>query len=864
MRDGLEESSIIAMEDNQLIHLVHGTYDDWRPMEKHINHNVKRKSVLFEHVSQEGLISITKEERKGDDSKFLIRFQNWHGTRNADIICSPPATTHRTSICSATFDEMSKRGILVIAEGKSRYFCLYQIPEDADYWEPLEKTGDLGVMTEGWKRHQTDAALLKQGFTISKTWIFANEHTKDIRVSLEWTLSKKRWLPRLGLTSNRVATHYILSPTGEVHAIAALYPQPLPKDDTPRGYLLEGEEVPHTISISTNKKNIFHVKPKNMVEDIVAPISKRARQSLFRQELAIILVLIFPLFASIFTLLALLTVDLIPSDKGFVDAIFFCLLATYTLIMIFGGARWVLGLYSNFNNAFKFHGINWNKLEVNREKFKSVLDITAVEDLRDHILILSTDGIHGYNLREGRISVELRHETFLTEKARFCPSTSNNLVVVYDQKRKQVYEKIFMTQTNPPSLSLVKETEFQFEQLKEPDEKGRRFLEPYKGRLSIESILMHAPHFQPATALNQHSLDQVKLEKAFKLFGVDPYADLDNILDSLVGIWELHNVQDKNMMTNIRNWDSLFIGNGNITVVNEDIRWAWDDAAIRLHGLHWYGANDEARTSTKACDLRYGPEGISNLLMSNIEEDWNSNEYNPYCIRRIDSIEGDHQESILHSMAEAMIHLYPRPTEKVRFSKDMIPNLIAKMPAVVDGIQAISCHVDIISIKSAQEETTYSELVSLDNFTLWPSEVSETTSPDSRMVMDWSKTDYGARPFLSNDDSEITTHPLFLKPKIRIEGAHADMFGDANTILPLKDHANIIAELMLLPCELSAIREFTTEDLERAFEIHKWPITASPTLTTNPPGKVLRPAWLQFYEHLPSYGDYIQSDITNT
>ena len=40
---------------------------------------------------------------------------------------------------------MSKRGILVIADGKSRYFCLFQFPEDADYWEPLEKTGDLGV-----------------------------------------------------------------------------------------------------------------------------------------------------------------------------------------------------------------------------------------------------------------------------------------------------------------------------------------------------------------------------------------------------------------------------------------------------------------------------------------------------------------------------------------------------------------------------------------------------------------------------------------------------------------------------------------------------------------------------------------------
>jgi hypothetical protein len=86
MRDGLEESSIIAMEDNQLIHLVHGTYDDWRPMETYRKEHLNRKSILFEHISQEGLISITREEYEGDDPKFMIRFQNWHGTGNGAII----------------------------------------------------------------------------------------------------------------------------------------------------------------------------------------------------------------------------------------------------------------------------------------------------------------------------------------------------------------------------------------------------------------------------------------------------------------------------------------------------------------------------------------------------------------------------------------------------------------------------------------------------------------------------------------------------------------------------------------------------------------------------------------------------------
>lgn len=869
MRDELGESSIIAMEGNQLIHLVHGTYDDWRPMEKpHGKKQLKRRSVLFEHVSQEGLISITTSEFEDDDPQFMIHFDNWHGTHNVGFICSPPATTHRTSICSATFDEESKRGILVIADGKSRYFCLFQFPEDAQYWEPREITGDLGVTAENWIHQRVkgkDASLLKRGFSISKIWMFTNDQTKNIRITIQWEARNLPIIGWFGLSSKRLAFHYVLSPDGAITGTKTGY-EDLPTGDHPRGYLLDDEQIPHTISLSPNGKTMFHVKPINKENDVATPSTWIRRFSSLRTQLFGISIL----FAA--TIVVMVTLILGDIFFSMASDIFLAGLAMSTgfltiLIMANGGSSWVLKYYSKFNNAFRFHGISWDELEVNREKFKSVLDITTVEELRDHILILSTDGIYGYNLRERKISVELRHELFLTEKARFSPSTSNNLVVVYDQKGKQVYEKIFMTQTNPPSFSLVEETEFQFQQLKKPDEKGRRFLEPYAGRLSIKSILMHAPHFQPARALHPHSLEQFKLQKAFKLFGIDPYFDLDIILASTAK-YKLHNVQNENTMANIRNWDSLFISEGDITVIRQDRRWTWDDAAIHQHGLHWYGANDEARTSNKVCELRYRPHTIVEVLMSNIEEDWDGDEYDPWCIRRIHSIEGDHQESILHSMAETMAYLYPRTTQKVRLSKDMIPYLIEKSPAIVDHIQAISPSVDIISIKSTKEEAVYSELVGLGQFTLWPSEVSETTSSDSRMMFDWSKTDVGTRPFSYNEDSEITTHPLFLKPKIMIENAHADMFGEANTILPLKDHANVIAELMLLLCHHRtkwSIRNFTTEDLDHAFAVHyKWSMSPSPTLTTNPFEKVLTPPWLRFYGHLPSYGKHIQSDITNT
>ena len=62
----------------------------------------------------------------------------------------------------------------------------------------------------------------------------------------------------------------------------------------------------------------------------------------------------------------------------------------------------IVGLYlvSQLNNTFRFHGIDWSKLDVNREKFATILDIMSIKKIKDHILILSTDGIHGYNLKK--------------------------------------------------------------------------------------------------------------------------------------------------------------------------------------------------------------------------------------------------------------------------------------------------------------------------------------------------------------------------------------------------------------------------------------------------------------------------------
>lgn len=874
-----EESSLIAVEDGQLLHLVHGCYDDRRPMERDIKHFIEdiphsttHSHVLFEHVSREGLISITKQISQ-DESVFVIHFQNWHGTRNADIICRPPATTHGKSICSASFDEENNRGVLAIADNKSRYFCLFQFPEDAEYWKPKEVTGDLGVTTEGWSLHQAkgrDADLSKRGFKISKLWMFTNDQTKNIRVTLELTRKNKTKSQPWYRAPGKIAKHYILSSTGEV--AADRFGDFVPTNDNFHGYLLDDERIPHTISISPNKKNLFHVKPTNKDDDVELPASFLRWFAAARQggELGLLTLFAFCFVIVMSTLVLLVNLGL--DEYLSEDALIIVVMITFlTLSWILGGSSWLERyFYSNICNTFRFHGVPWKRLEVIREKFESILDITIAPNMKECILILSTDGIHGYNLKHGKIFGNLRHQTSLTKNARFCPSTYENLVVVFDQNKRLVYEKIFIIEGKNPQLVLCNETEFGLKQFKSPDDLGRRSLEPYAGGLSIKSILMHAPNFQPARELNQHSLEQLKLQKAFKLFGIDLHNDLDNILDmGPIGTWELHDEQDQNMMTKIRNWNTLFISKGRITAIEEEERRVWDDEETNRHGLHWHGVQNKSRTSNIPSELKYGPDTVIEVLISNIEKDWSDGEFDAWDIRRIDSIEGDHEECILHTMAKAMIPLYPRVTQKTPLNGDMIPNLIDKNPAIVDHIQSISPAIDLITIKSKDQESVYSNLVSLNHFTLSPSRESETIQRGPRLI-DWSETEFGERPFSGaegNDDPTSTIHPLFLTPEIKIEDAHADLFGEANTILPLKDHANVIAELMLLPCHLSdwQRREFTTSDLDRAFAVHyKWSFQPTYAINPAPLEKVSQVPWLSFYEHLPAYHEYIESDVRRT
>ena len=521
--------------------------------------------------------------------------------------------------------------------------------------------------------------------------MFVNDHTDNTRVTIEWTLQKRNWTPRNKLTmpSNRVASHYILSSEGDVSSINPLILDPSLYMIIPRGYLLNDERVPHTVSISPNKKDLFHVKSPNKEEDVEIKPSKHS--TLADGRISHRIITLFAFFILMTFALAHLS-NTIENVVGFKlnddqDFIFFLFsMLGSLLVAIYWGVGVSLNLYSRLNNAFRFHGIAWSKLVVIKERFPTILDVMEIKKLNDHILILSTDGIHGYNLRKGKTSNHLRHPIALTKRARFCLSTSDNLFAVYDQNRKMVYEKIFKIEGENSLLTCINESDFELQQLKEPDEEGRRFLEPYVGNISIDSILICAPDFTPSRKLCHHAKSQIKIEKAFNYFGISQCYnfDLDNILASPKRIWGIYDVQDKNMMTEIRNWDSLFISDGNITVLGNNLQriWVdeyeeWDDE--KSNAMVFIGME---QTGIRATSKPYGPyyslTRLRTMLMSNIENSWNSDLYDPSDLRTIHSMDGDHEECILNTMAKTMVDLYPRPNEEVPLCKELIPHLIAK------------------------------------------------------------------------------------------------------------------------------------------------------------------------------------------
>ena len=269
---------------------------------------------------------------------------------------------------------------MVIADGKSRYFCLFQFPEDADYWEPLEKTGDLGVTAENWIHQRvkgTDASLLKRGFSISKIWMFTNDQTKNIRITIEWVARHLPFFRRFGLSSKRLAFHYVLSPDRVISGIKTGY-EDLPTGDHPRGYLLDDESIPHTISLSPNGETMFHVKPINKENDVATPSTWIKRYSSLRTQLFGISIIFVP---TIVAMVALILGDIffsMASDIFLAGLAMFVAFLTI-LIMANGGSRCPQTLLK-IQERLQVSRYFLEQLEVNRERFDSVLDTTTVED----------------------------------------------------------------------------------------------------------------------------------------------------------------------------------------------------------------------------------------------------------------------------------------------------------------------------------------------------------------------------------------------------------------------------------------------------------------------------------------------------
>ena len=96
-----------------------------------------------------------------------------------------------------------------------------------------------------------------------------------------------------------------------------------------------------------------------------------------------------------------------------------------------------------------------------------------------------------------------------------------------------------------------------------------QFTGPSAGAISIDSILIYAPEFKPPNKLQRHASDKAKINKALVYFGISPDSlDLTISSNHQTEFGESHD-QDENMMTKIRNWESLFFSDGYVTVLDE-------------------------------------------------------------------------------------------------------------------------------------------------------------------------------------------------------------------------------------------------------------------------------------------------------
>ena len=151
---------------------------------------------------------------------------------------------------------------------------------------------------------------------------------------------------------------------------------------------------------------MFHVKQH---DDVLQDVQKRAR-AWWIDTFSSLRTLHPPLASYLFWLVCMLSL-LAYAELGYSvgsKSLFVIYAATTLALVIITLPRltiWCLNAsIANISNTFRFHGKGYNILDTKISRYEHILDIALSPSHDDILLVLSTDGIHCYDLKKGETS----------------------------------------------------------------------------------------------------------------------------------------------------------------------------------------------------------------------------------------------------------------------------------------------------------------------------------------------------------------------------------------------------------------------------------------------------------------------------
>ena len=781
---------------------------------------------------------------------FWLSFTSWDRDSTGAVIAEIPSSVEKPLDFTAAYDPASGVGVVAIICEKERYFCKFKA-ENIHLWSRAWGENTSRIETTSWIHHELESGLLcygKKGYRVEKGWIFPNHQTGDIWFSMGWKRKAKSrfWHTRM----DRLATHFRITKDDDIHESGAGGYR-LPYKDSPRGFLLKDELLPHSITLSPNRKKMFHVKQH---DDVIQDVQKRAGMHWI--DTFSFLRTAHPQVASFLLWFVCMLPLLTYADMGYSvgsKGLFVFYAATTLALVLITLPRltiWCLNAsIANISNTFRFHGKGYGILDTKISRYEHILDIALSPSHDEILLVLSTDGIHCYDLKKGETSPSYRLKTTFSRHARFCPSASEHQILVLDQRGERFYETMMFVDAGKLELRKLYSRQHVFQKLREPDELGRRFLAPLDWNLSIDCIQFHLPNFSPSISFQPFPKDENQTRKILDFFGIDDPLDLDIWLDGQE--WSpmpLRKTKGREGSTVVRGWGDLWLDSGALTRKYNQNNPIWTPAIAESHGLPFYGAPQSVRKSgdahrwralTQRPEILSPPRYVTGILLANMEPQWRESDIADGIIQwggmrdgvlgamnEKWSSNGLHQEDLASTLARAMAQLYPPILQSVRVEPGMIPNLIEQYPDVIRQFE--NTQIDVITTTEHWEKK-YAEPVSLDDCYFKPSNEQipgidlnrKGTITFEPFKINWAPTssdeeEIGVIEDKNNPD-EVVQH-LFHQANIFIRDAHQDMLGYADTVLPLMDYANILAELILLESRVKDSPILTEDQL--SFYIH--------------------------------------------